>query len=378
MKPPALLAALLLLLCTPHEASALAPTELAAFLAGRELPMESPLAPLQQTKEYKEHAREYAAQWFRYEERYFAPMRQWSATELVPRIGPSPQVTYLFGGPDLISALALFPSAGLYALGGLEPVGQLTNPLSLSPEEINASLAMLRQSTEVIMNFSHFITKDMKTDLASSHFQGVFPIMLVFLSFTDARIESAERLTLRRDGTLAPGEEADGQAALRIIFQSIPGAPASEVVYLQANVADGPLKDNPSLLTWLASRGPSTGYLKAASYLPHEGGFLTIRDFLLSNSRAILQDDSGIPLRVFRERGWQVMFFGAYTKPLDIFTKYDQPDLRDAFVGGLGFPLPFGFGYRWQRGESTMLLALPPDNAPRALPAPPPVPTLPY
>jgi hypothetical protein len=33
------------------------------------------------------------------------------------------------------------------------------------------------------------------------------------------------------------------------------------------------------------------------------------------------------------------------------------------------FPLPFGFGYRWQRGESTLLVALPPDAAPRALPA---------
>lgn len=377
MKPPRLLTAAVAVLGSLAPAFALSPTELAAFLAGRELPPQSPLAPLQQTAEYKQHAREYAAQWFRYDERYFAPMRQWSATELVPRIGPSPQVTYMFGGPDLISALALFPAAQLYALGGLEPVGRLSNPLSLSPEEIHASLATLRKSTEVIMNFSHFITKDMKTDLASSHFQGVFPIMLVFLSFTDARIETAERLTLRRDGTLAPGEESGGQAALRIVFHAYPGAPASEAVYLQANVADGPLKDNPALLTWLASRGPSTGYLKAASYLPHEGGFSTIRDFLLSHSRAILQDDSGIPLHVFRARGWHVMFFGSYTKPLDIFTKYDQPDLREIFGGGAGFPLPFGFGYRWQRGESTLLLALPPDHAPRALPAAPPAPVYP-
>lgn len=374
MKPAVLLASAALCACLVSPLQALAPTELAAFLAGRELPPASPLAPLQQTKEYREHAREYAAQWFRYDERYFTPMRQWSANELVPRIGPSSQVTYLFGGPDLISALALFPSAQLYALGGLEPVGRLTNPLSLSPDEIHASLAALRKATEVIMNFSHFITKDMKTDLASSHFQGVFPIMLVFLSFTDARIDSAERLSLLADGTLAPGEAPGGQAALRITFRAHPGSPPSEAVYLQANVANGPLKDNPALLTWLSSRGPSTSYLKAASYLPHEGGFSTVRDFLLSNSRAILQDDSGIPLRVFRERGWHVTFFGTYTKPLDIFTKYDQSDLRDIFGGGAGFPLPFGFGYRWQRGESTLLLALPPEQAPRALPAPPPAP----
>jgi hypothetical protein len=364
-------AVLTLLLCaaTCLPAPAVSPTELGAFLAGRQLPPDSPLAALQNSAAYREHAQEYARQWFRYQEQYFDPMRAWSASELVPRIGPTSQVTYLFGGPDLVSALALFPSARLYALGGLEPVGRLTNPLTLSPEELAASLATLRKSTEVIMNFSHFITKDMKTDLASSHFQGVFPIMLVFLSFTDARIDRAERLTLRRDGTLEPGEQTGGQPALRIVFRPASGAGPAEVVYFQANVADSALKSNRGILDWLAARGPSTGYLKAASYLPHEGGFSQVRDFLLGHCRAIVQDDSGIPLSVLRARDWQVIFFGNYTEPLGIFTKYNQPALRSVYESGGGFPLPFGFGYRWQRGESTLLLALPPGAAPRALPA---------
>jgi len=348
----------------------IAPTELAAFLAGRTLPLTSPLAPLQQSEEYREHARQYAAQWFRYREMYFDPMRAWSATELVPRIGASSQVTYLFAGPDLISTLGLFPTAKLYALGGLEPVGRLTNPLSLTPEELYASLAVLRKSTEVIMNFSHFITKDMKTELAASHFQGVFPIMLVFLSFTDASIESAERLTLRRDGSLGSGDTGDGQPALRIVFRPGEGQPAAEAFYFQANVTDSALQTNGAILDWLAARGPATGYLKAASYLLHEESFSRGRDFLLGHCRAIVQDDSGIPLSAFRARDWQVMFFGHYTTPLDIFAKYNQAELRRVYGAGGGFPLPFGFGYRWQKGASTLLLALPPGEAPRALPAP--------
>lgn len=348
---------------------AVSPTELGAFLAGRQLPPNSPLATLQNSSAYQRHAKDYAAQWFRYQENYFSPMRAWTSTELAPRIGESTNVTYLFGGPDLISAMALFPSARSMTLGGLEPVGKLTNPLTLSPEELEASLTTLRKSTEVIMNFSHFITKDMKTDLASSHFQGVFPIMLVFLSFTDARIDLTERLTLQRNGQLVPGEQSNGHAALRIVYRPSIGGPATEVVYVQANVADSALASNNAFLTWLATRGSATGYLKAASYLLHEGGFSRVRNFLLSHTRAIVQDDSGIPLSVFRQLGWQVMYFGTYTKPLDIFTKYDQPALRETFAGSGGFPLPFGFGYRWQRGESTLLIALPPESAPRALPA---------
>jgi hypothetical protein len=365
---------LLLTLAFSAAVRAVSPTELGAFLAGRQLPPSSPLAALQDSGEYRQHAREYAAQWYRYDDLYFAPMRSWASTELVPRIGPTSQVTYMFGGPDLVSALALFPEARLYALGGLEPVGKLTNPLSLTPEELHASLAMLRKSTEVIMNFSHFITKDMKTELAASHFQGVFPIMLVFLSFTDARIDLAERLSLQRDGTLAPGEGSGGQEALRIVFRPAPGVPPAEVVYLQANLADSALKSNPAILEWLKSRGRATGYLKAASYLMHSGGFSTIRDFLLGHCSSIVQDDSGIPLSVFQARDWRVIHFGNYTTPLEIFRKYNQPALRSLYDSGAGLTLPFGFGYRWQRGESTLLAALPPDAAPRALPALPALP----
>lgn len=364
------------LLCP--RAAAVSPTELGAFLAGRALPPESPLAALQQSGEYKEHARLYAAQWFRYDERYFALMRTWAGSELVPRIGPSFQVNYPFSGPDLISALALFPEARSYALVGLEPVGKLTNPLDLTPEQLYASLAALRKSTEVIMSFSHFITKDMKTDLQSSAFQGVFPVMLVFLSFTDTRLDAAERLTLMPDGSLVPGEKPGGQAAVRIVFRSSPVAQPSEVVYVQTDLSDGALKKNSATLNWLGSRGPATGYLKAASYLPHSGSFSRIRNFLLTNSTAIVQDDSGIPLAAFKSAGWHVIAFGNYTSPLEIFTQYDQPALRQVYAEGAAFPLPFGFGYRWQRGESTLLLGLPPDHAPRALPTVSQPPPLPY
>lgn len=372
MRPLALILCVAALLCS--HVGAVSPTELGAFLAGRDLPPESPLAALQQSAEYREHARLFAAQWFRYDDRYFAPMRAWASSELVPRIGPSWQVNYLFGGPDLISALALFPEARSFVLVGLEPVGKLTNPLDLSPEELQTSLTMLRKSTEVIMNFSHFITKDMKAELQSSAFQGVFPIMLAFLSFTDTRIDVAERLTLMPDGSLAAGEKPGGEPAVRLVFRPTPGAPPAEAFYLQADLSDGALKKNQAALDWMGHRGPGTGYLKAASYLLQSGGFSRVRSFLLGNSSALVQDDSGISLADLQSAGWRVIPFGNYTTPLDIFTQYQQPTLQKLYSEGPAFPLPFGFGYRWQRGESTLLLALPPDHAPRALPAVSPAP----
>jgi len=57
-----------LFLALVSTAAALSPTALGAFLAGRKLPATSALAPLQESEEYKEHARLYASQWFSYED----------------------------------------------------------------------------------------------------------------------------------------------------------------------------------------------------------------------------------------------------------------------------------------------------------------------
>ena len=78
--------------------------------------------------------------------------------------------------------------------------------------------------------------------------------------------------------------------------------------------------------------------------------------------------------QLFAARDWRVIHFGNYTTPLEIFGKYNQPALRSLYNSGAGLTLPFGFGYRWQRGESTLLVALPRDAAPRALPALPALP----
>ena len=105
--------------------------------------------------------------------------------------------------------------------------------------------------------------------------------------------------------------------------------------------------------------GAGNVYLKAASYLLHESYFSRIRSFLLNHATSVLQDDSGIPFRFFRDGGWRFWFFGTYSGTLDIFAKYYQSDLQSAFAtSGAAVSLPFGTGYKWRPGESNLLLAV--------------------
>lgn len=357
------------------------PDEKARFLTGRRLSPGSRISSIQSTPWYLDHARTFSTSWRRFDETYFSKMRAWSAMQVTPRIGNVRTLFYLFGGPDFINAFALFPEAQTYILGGLEPVGSLIPPEQLDETRLAAGLEGLRSSTSVTLQFSHFITRDMKLDLEKTDFKGVLPILLAFVSLGGAEVLDVRFFGIDRAGALQFGEPEARPAGLLpgvlVEFRQSPDAPVQSLYYIQADASDGALKANPALLTWMKSFAPGVSYLKAASYLLHEPYFSTVRKFLLEESRAVLQDDSGIPLRYFATGTWRVAFFGSYTGTLDIFNKYVQSDLLETYRGaGPVFPIEFGTGYKWQQGESNLMIAVkegvPPQPGPPSESVPPP------
>ncbi len=344
----------------------------AKFLAGYPLSPNEPLAGLQQAAAYREHAAAFEKMWSRYNEHYFSPMRLWSAQELAPKISPADPVIYFFGGPDAISPLAFFPDASDFIMGGLEPVGDVPDPGPIPPQRLNAALASLRKSTDVILSFGFFITKDMRAELDAGEFKGVTPIMLSFLAMSGCEVLDVSYFGVRGDGHsleygAAPHPVKGELSGVRITFRKNPLSAPQRIHYVQANVADDELHGKSGLLRWAEGFGLGNVYLKAASYLLHESYFSTIRGFLLRQARSVLQDDSGIPFSFFQDGAWRVWFFGTYTGTLDIFKQYHQPKLIDAYRTSAA-PLAFGAGYKWRVGESNLLLAVK-QAPPKAQPA---------
>lgn len=341
----------------------------AKFLAGGPLAPEDPLAGLQQQSAYRTHTAAFEKMWVRYKEHYFSPMRVWSATELAPKISMSAPVYYFFGGPDAISPLAFFPDAPDFILGGLEPVGSVPGPNTLPPQRLWAALESLRKSTDVILSFGFFITKDMRAELDAGEFKGVTPVMLVFLAMSGCEVLDVSYFGVRGDGTseeygAEPRQSKGVLAGVRITFRKNAVSTPQKMHYVQANVADDALHGGSGLLRWAEGFGPGNIYLKAASYLMHESYFSRIRGFLLRQGRSVLQDDSGIPFSFFQDGEWRVWFYGTYTGTLELFKKKYQPKLIDAFRTS-AVPLAFGTGYKWRLGQSNLLLAVkqPPPKA---------------
>ena len=89
----------------------------------------------------------------------------------------------------------------------------------------------------------------------------------------------------------------------------------------------------------------------------HKQEFSIIRERVLSNSVAVLQDDSGVPYRFFAAAPWTVQLYGTYVQPYGSFRWLQQPDLRDAYVSSGPKPLNFRIGYGYGRIPSNLLLA---------------------
>jgi hypothetical protein len=122
------------------------------------------------------------------------------------------------------------------------------------------------------------------------------------------------------------------------------------------DLANANVPAKPGFFRFLQGLGPQNCYLKAASFILHNKGFSTTRDYLLARSRTVLQDDSGIPFKSFKPDHWNFVFFGTYVAPEPIFKGSFQPDLDKAFREAEPTrPLPFSTGYAHTRKPSLML-----------------------
>ena len=97
----------------------------------------------------------------------------------------------------------------------------------------------------------------------------------------------------------------------------------------------------------------------AASYLMHSNNFSQVREFLLTHSKLILQDDSGIPFRFFAPDKWNRRHVGHYIGPINRFLEHGQMDLNKENAASAPPPLEFSFGYQWQPSRSSLMIATP-------------------
>jgi hypothetical protein len=83
-----------------------------------------------------------------------------------------------------------------------------------------------------------------------------------------------------------------------------------------------------------------------------------MRRLILTQSVALLQEDSGIPYKYFDTMAWRVQLFGVYHQPIPLFRSKFQQDLWQAYRTYSVGRLPFNIGYHTVPGQSNLLWAV--------------------
>jgi hypothetical protein len=329
----------------------------ARFLAGLAVPTNSPLEALASSPGWKSHAADFDQDWAELNKHQLLPIQAWGPGALGHFFTDTGPLLYFFSGPDFLYAHTYFPNASTYVLCGIEPIGPLPQVEDLPPQTLGASLGSLLESLDSILNFSFFITKKMKTDLEDSRLSGTLPLLYVFLARTGCHIQDVSMVNLDAKGGVITTEGARSAApGVKIVFTGTSGQ-SQTMYYFSTDLSNGPV-DHSGFLQFCASLGPARGFLKAASYLPHEDGFSSSRKYLLANCDAILEDDSGIPVRYFAPDDWTIHLFGNYKGPITLFKNYQQPEMQPLIALQKPAALPFSVGYRWHSGESSLVFAV--------------------
>src|SRR5688572_22265187 len=295
-------------------------------------------------------SKEISSHWNAYENRIGRAMRRWACEELPPADGAT--VFYPFAGPDLPTAVQLFPDAERYVLVSLQKAGR---PPGLEEGQIAAGalegyLAEFQKNWRFYGTLGFFRTEDLEPF-------GMTGPLMALAARLGYRVEFVEPIGLDAAGgdmvTLAdsPGSRWD---SVRLTLRK--GGRTSIVDYVHMDLSDGWLgqatQQTDRERAWIKSMAANPTLLKAASHLPQEPGFSILRTALLENAPLIVQDESGIDYGAL-SGAFTVRLYGRFTRVNSSFPAHLQSSLAAAYRSNGGAkPLPFAVGYEKSAGSA--------------------------
>lgn len=252
-------------------------------------------------------------------------------------------VFYPFSGPDFLYPITLFPNADYYFMAGLEAPGNIDTTINANARYFNKYTSSLK----IYMRSSFFRTLSMKNDLHSEEIDGIAPVISMLMALEECQLISIRNVDIDENGAIV---DATGKKCRMVelkFFQEKTPTHLQTLYYFSGNMHDGGFPKN--MKEYAEATLPKyqvVTYLKAASYLMHETYFSKIRNVVLDYSFAVLEDDSGIPYRFFKD-DWDVSLYGKYLHPISIFNKVAyQKDLEQVYATSKDIKhLPIRIGY---------------------------------
>jgi len=335
----------------------------ARFLAGMPGNAGTPFATLENDDIWKQHRDLVNAAWRKADGELLQGLREFQAHELKAEPMTAGPVFYPFSGPDALMATEYFPQSPVYVFAALEPAGTLPSPDDIEKKDMASYLAAMRSTMASELGRSFFITRQMDQQFRGQVTDGLLLPILQLLVRTNHTILGFRYVRLDEQGQVIErtldyhATTRYGNKGVQVEFRTESDQSLHQLYYFSVNLADDRLAENKPFQIYVQSLKGATTMFKSTSYMLHRREFSMIRNLVLENSAAVLQDDSGIPYRWFGPEVWKVQLYGDYDRPYGSFKWMEQADLRNAYKQPGTKPLPMHVGYGYRKITSNLLLA---------------------
>jgi hypothetical protein len=335
--------------------------EVAKFLAGIKPDTVAPFNTLIRKAQWVSYSRSFDSTWNKFKDSSLVRVQKWSGSELKDINKVTKTLFYPFSGPDFLYANTFFPTAEKYILFGLERTGSITDMKNLNDKNINSFFASINKALENILNRSFFITSYMQSQLNNQDIDGVVPVIMIFMARTGNTVKNIKNANITTDGKVTvadtflsnKGKNHYGQGVEITFSPARADSIIKKLYYFSADISDAGLTSNPGCKTYLQNIDSNvTTFVKSASYLMHGSEFVVVRNTVLSKSKFLLQDDSGVAYRFLDQKKWKFQCYGTYDKPIPVFSYCYQGDLNAAYIAG---SKPFDFKYGYGKGRNMLL-----------------------
>ncbi len=319
--------------------------------------------------------------WNKIKKERLDPMINWSQSQFLKSDIDTSLLFYPFSGPDFLHAFQFYPNANEYILLALEEVGSIPDFKSISEDSIQNYATNLNLFLRDIYLRSYFITGNMIDDISENKVDGVLSTLYWFIKRTGHDIISVQNVTLDSLGkvieekNIEDGWNSKGVDGVRFEFKNSNNE-LKKLIYFSCDISDQAFSGvntrnakykNSNLLGFLNNMRECNTFIKSASYMMHHDrkdlSFKNIRNIILSKSKSIFQDDTGVPFRYVNQEKWDVTVYGTYEKPIKDFDRWSfmmQEDLNSFYKNSKnhGGNLPFSLGYHWQDKKQNQMLFL--------------------
>ncbi len=288
--------------------------------------------------------------WNKYLKTNTINLKNWSKLNLKPINNKI--ILYPFSGPDSYSPIAFFENGKDFILFGEHSSGVFSNKDFFDHSKIKNKMNIFIEYIKSYLKIDQFFkTAGHPLSFKLKDTDIFVTTMIFFLSRLNYTILYIRKIFLNKKNQIIPFKKNKNNIeGLEIVFKENKTSFIKRLRYFTISMNNNFIRKNSQLVDYFTNYQSFTTIVRSSFYQLHKDDFSFLRNIILSKSIAIIQDDSGIPIKFYNLKNWDISYFGYYHKPLAIF----QKSLHEQYLRKSITRLPFQYGH-YRQNESNLI-----------------------